>query len=145
MLLAQANIALFRWPLTDARMLEFNSQIEAMNHLAESSEGFVWRFSDDYDSTGRESPFDHPLLFFNMSVWRNVESLRHFVFHTEHIEMLRRKSEWTLPVHDFPPIAMWRIEESANMPTVAAAIAQLKKLRSKISGEVFTFANIDGS
>jgi hypothetical protein len=29
-----------------------------------------------------------------MSVWETVEELRHFVFHTAHVELLRKRQAW---------------------------------------------------
>jgi hypothetical protein len=55
MLLAQSNIALSIWPLDDPRMEGFVSRLAAINQLAESSAGFVWRHTDDYDSAGRST------------------------------------------------------------------------------------------
>ena len=43
-LLAQANIAIFRWPLTDPRMADFVERIPKVNQIAESADGFIWRF-----------------------------------------------------------------------------------------------------
>lgn len=140
MLLAQSNIALFRWPLTDPRMAGFVSQIDTMNLLAESSHGFVWRFTDPYESTGLPTPFGDPLLFFNMSVWRDVESLRSYVFQSEHVEMLQRKSEWTRPTGT-PPLVMWWLDDDEAMPTVHDAIARFEALQNDSnSGDVFTFS-----
>jgi hypothetical protein len=30
----------------------------------------------------------------NMSVWETVEDLRHFVYHTMHVELLRQRQQW---------------------------------------------------
>ena len=60
---AQANVALFRWPLTDTRMNEFDARIQATNELAERSPGFIWRYADTYEPAGRPEPFNDPLSF----------------------------------------------------------------------------------
>ena len=121
--LSQANVALFRWPTGDVRMREFVARIESTNRLAESSPGFVWRYQGEYDPAGRLPPFDDPLLFFNMSVWRDAESLQHFVFRTEHAELLKRKDEWTRPA-PVRPLVTWQIEDGSR-PSVDEAIARL--------------------
>ena len=142
MLLAQANIAIFRWPLSDPRMAEFVSQIDIMNQLAESSDGFVWRFTEEYDSTGLPTPFDDPLLFFNMSVWRDVVSLRSYVFQSAHLEVLQRKSEWTRPAGT-SPLAMWWLNDNQRMPAVADAIARFAALEDGgRSVDAFTFSDV---
>lgn len=142
--LAQANVAFFRWPLDDPRMEGFANQIDTMNKLAESSDGFIWRYTGIYDPTGRESPFDNPLLFFNLSVWRDIESLRSYVFQSEHVQMLRRKSDWVQPTGT-PPLAIWWLAANATMPTVDDAIAKFKTLeRDANSPRVLTSANTEG-
>jgi hypothetical protein len=142
MLLAQSNIALSIWPLDDPRMEGFVSRLAAINQLAESSAGFVWRHTDDYDSAGRSPPFDHPLLFFNMSVWTDLDSLRNYVFRSEHVQLLRRKSELTGPA-GIAPLAMWWISADGPMPTVSDAIARFIALENEgeACADVFGFAN----
>jgi len=144
MLLAQANVALSNWPLDDPRMEGFVSRLDAMNQLAESSDGFVWRHTDDYDPAGCSPPFDHPLLFFNMSVWTDIVSLRNCVFRSEHAQMLRRKTEWTQSA-GIAPLAMWWISADGDMPTVSDAIARFTALENEGGAcpDVFSFANAE--
>ena len=33
-------------------------------------------------------------MLLNMSVWSDIESLRHYVYHTSHRELLRQRHEW---------------------------------------------------
>ena len=122
-------------------MAEFVSQIDTMNQLAESSDGFIWRFNEEYDSTGLPAPFDDPLLFFNMSVWRDVESLRHYVFQSAHVKMLQRKTEWTRPAGT-SPLAMWWFDDDERMPTVDDAIGRFIALNNGDNSiPVFTFSD----
>jgi hypothetical protein len=39
-------------------------------------------------------PFKDERTLLNMSVWENVESLRHFVYKTMHAELLRQRHAW---------------------------------------------------
>jgi hypothetical protein len=41
----------------------------------------------------RPYPEDDRILL-NMSVWKTVETLRHFVYGTSHAELLRQRQEW---------------------------------------------------
>ena len=142
MLLAQANIALFRWALEDPRMHAFAAQIDSINQLAERSPGFVWRFAEEFDPTDRDAPFNDPLLFFNMSVWRDVNSLRVFVFQSEHTRMLERRALWTRPAGQFPNV-LWWIEDHDQMPTVDDAIRRFAILSDhNETAAAFTFADI---
>ena len=120
MFLAQVNIALFRWPLDDTRMAEFVDRVVPINELAESSEGFVWRYTETGMPQDLGSPWNDPRLFFNLSLWRDVESLKEFVFSAEHAQVMRDRAQWTTPVPG-PSLAMWWIDEN-DRPTVQEAI-----------------------
>ena len=142
MLLAQSNIALFRWPLDDPRMAGFVSEIDTINQLAESSNGFVWRYIDDYDPTNRPEPFNNPHLFFNMSVWQDIDSLKSYVFDSKHVQILRQKSEWTESA-GIQSAVMWWMRESAQMPSVEDAIMRFHALNNNDDSiDVFTFKDI---
>ena len=106
MLLVQANIAIFRWPVDDSRMSGFIEQIQPLNQLAEQADGFVWRYSDTYTTREIGPPWDNPLLFFNMSVWRDLDSLQGFVRSPQHVAVMRNRAEWILSV-GIPSLAMW--------------------------------------
>lgn len=140
MILAQANVALFRWSLDDPKMHEFVSQIDTMNVLAESSPGFIWRETDTVDSQNWPSPYATPLLFFNLSVWKDVESLWRYVYKTEHIEVLKRRAEWTEEIGT-SPLIMWWIQEDQR-PTPMDAVERFQALNNGATCEgVFTFLN----
>jgi hypothetical protein len=90
--LAQVNIARMRAPLDDAAMDGFTSRIAEINHLAESSPGFVWRW------TGSDNgPYNAPDLLFNLSVWESIDALRSYVYRSPHVELFRGRSDWFLP------------------------------------------------
>ena len=92
--LAQLNIARPRAPLDDPIMAEFMANLERINALGDASPGFVWRLQDDSgNATALEQPFG-PEIIVNMTVWEDVESLRAFVFRSEHTGFLRRRAEW---------------------------------------------------
>ncbi len=122
-------------------MREFVPRIDEINELAEMSPGFVWRYTDTYDPVGRPAPFQNPLLFFNMSAWRDVDSLREFVFQTDHRELLRRGMEWTRPAGTISHL-MWWIDD-ASMPTVDEAVRRFIDIFNGVpANDSFTFANL---
>lgn len=128
--LAQLNLGLFNAPLDSAEMTEFTLALDPINALAESTPGFVWRLKDD---DGGSSSFvdvpgtDDPLIAPNMSVWRDVESLRHFMFKSGHAIYLRRRAEW-FQRQDGPIAVMWWIPEG-EIPTLVDAVRRLDHLR----------------
>lgn len=120
MLLAQSNIALFRWPLDDHRMSAFVDWIGPVNQIAEQSDGFVWRFTGDYQPRGSVAPWNDPLLFFNLSVWRDQESLMRFVRSENHMAVMCDRAQWLTPAPG-PSAATWWIEDDSR-PSVDEAI-----------------------
>ena len=107
MFLAQANIAYFRWSLEDVRMAEFVQQIAPVNEIAEKTDGFVWRFTESYSPRDIGPPWNHPLLFFNMSVWRDMESLKKFVKSPQHDLIMRNRHKWLFPVSPRSSARAW--------------------------------------
>ena len=88
--LAQVNIARAKAPLTDPLLREFVEQIDAVNQAAEKAPGFMWRYKDEDDVPG----LDDPCLLFNVSVWRDLESLVAYVRGSDHLAVMRRRAEW---------------------------------------------------
>jgi hypothetical protein len=91
--LAQLNIARARAPLDSPVMADFAGNLERINRLAETMPGYVWRLKDESGDATALRPFGDDILV-NMSVWKDVESLRAFMFRTDHAAIMRRRQEW---------------------------------------------------
>ncbi|MDH5895976.1 DUF3291 domain-containing protein [Vibrio splendidus] len=127
MKLAQLNIALAKYPLDAPEIKEFVDNLELVNGIAESSEGFVWRLKDESGDATNIQAFDDPNMIVNMSVWDSVDSLKNFMFRTHHRDFMRRKGDW---FHRLPEdtYVLWWIEEE-HIPTLEEAIKRLEHLR----------------
>ncbi|KPL93545.1 DUF3291 domain-containing protein [Vibrio splendidus] len=127
MKLAQLNIALAKYPLGAPEIKEFIDNLELVNGIAESSEGFVWRLKDESGDATNIQAFDDPNMIVNMSVWDSVDSLKNFMFRTHHRDFMRRKGDW---FHRLPEdtYVLWWIEED-HIPTLEEAIERLEHLR----------------
>ncbi|MEZ9350868.1 DUF3291 domain-containing protein [Vibrio splendidus] len=127
MKLAQLNIALAKYPLDAPEIKEFVDNLELVNGIAESSEGFVWRLKDESGDATNIQVFDDPNMIVNMSVWDSVDSLKNFMFRTHHRDFMRRKGDW---FHRLPEdtYVLWWIEED-DIPTLEEAIERLEHLR----------------
>ena len=127
MKLAQLNIALAKYPLDAPEIKEFVDNLELVNGIAESSEGFVWRLKDESGDATNIQAFDDPNMIVNMSVWDSVDSLKDFMFRTHHRDFMRRKGDW---FHRLPEdtYVLWWIEED-RIPTLEEAIERLEHLR----------------
>ena len=124
--IAQFNIARARWLLEDSRMSEFTGMIDRMNAIAARSDGYIWRLSDESGPDAPKFPGD-PRMTFTLSVWRDVESLRAFTWHTLHKRFRLRASEWFEPLAQ-AYLAIWPIADG-HMPDGNEALAMLGKLR----------------
>ena len=136
--LAQLNVAVPVGPRTDPRMAGFYADLDRINAVADGWPGFVWRLVDDAgaDATSLR-PFGGDLMV-NMSVWVSLEALREYTFRSGHLDVLRRRREWFVPL-GAPHAVMWWVP-AGHIPTVEEAKDRLALLRQHgPSPAAFTF------
>ncbi len=139
MKLAQLNIARIAYPLESEEMQDFVLALNAINLLAESSSGFIWRLKDDANNATSFQMYNDPSLIVNMSVWDGLESLRHYVFNSGHTHYLKRRKEWFIPLEQTGTVLWWI--PNNHTPTLEEAQAKLDLLRANGSTpEAFSFA-----
>lgn len=93
--IAQVNIGRIKAPLDSATMAGFMGRLDELNAVADKSPGFVWRLQTSEGNATYFRPYDHDdRILMNMSVWESIESLKNFVYHTTHSELLRQRHEW---------------------------------------------------
>ena len=126
--LAEINIARMKGVnILDPIMQEFVDNLDHINALAESSEGFIWRLKDDSNNATQLNPYNDEQVIVNISVWKDVQSLSDFVYKTMHTDFLKRRSEWFQKFGQ-AYFAMWWIEPN-DYPTVAEATDRLQHLQ----------------
>jgi len=137
--IAQVNVALGKEAMDSPSMQGFVNRLDEINALADHSPGFVWRLqTDDGDATAIRV-FDDPNLLINMSVWESVEGLRHFVYKTAHMELIRDRELWFEKLSQAHQ-ALWWIPIN-TLPTAEQGRDKLLQLRSEGPSEsVFTLA-----
>lgn len=126
--LAQVNLARLRFPLDAPQSREFVAAVDRINHLAEQSAGFVWRYrtGDAHPSAVEET--GDPLMLINLSVWRSYGHLHAYVYRSTHGHYVRRRYEWFVRIAT-PATALWWVP-AGHHPTPAEALARLEYLRS---------------
>lgn len=92
--LAQLNIARMKAPLDDTRLGGFAEGIDAVNQLAEGSEGCVWRLQGEGGDATDQSPFDDSSILVNLSVWESIESLKNYAYKSEHRHFIEARRDW---------------------------------------------------
>ncbi|CAH6917737.1 conserved hypothetical protein [Vibrio chagasii] len=127
MKLAQLNIALAKYPLDAPEIKDFVDNLELVNGIAESSEGFVWRLKDESGDATNIKAFDDPNMIVNMSVWESVDALKNFMFRTHHRDFMRRKGEWFHRLAEDTYVLWW--VKDGHIPTLNEAIERLEHLR----------------
>lgn len=125
--LAQLNIARALAPLDDALMDGFVERLGEINGLAEHSHGFVWRLIDTMgtDATGIRA-YDDPLVIVNLTVWTGIDELHEFAYRSTHVEMLRVRRDWFVPLEG-PSLVLWWVPVGVR-PTIDDAVARLEHL-----------------
>jgi Domain of unknown function (DUF3291) len=125
--LAQLNIAHMRFVLESPEMADFVNNLDRINALADSSDGFVWRLQGEGNDATSLRPFDDDFIIVNMSVWENLESLKNYVYKSAHTDILKRRAEWFENVQE-AMVVMWWIP-AGHIPTVTESKERLEHLR----------------
>ncbi|HTO81441.1 MAG TPA: DUF3291 domain-containing protein [Methylomirabilota bacterium] len=124
--LAQLNIARARAPPDDPLLADFMAQLDAVNALAESAPGFVWRLKSDSGNATDIRAFDDPRMIVNMSVWESVDALFAFTYKTAHTKVMNRRKEWFEPLPG-PHMVLWWVK-AGRLPTLDEAMGRLQHL-----------------
>jgi len=136
--LAQLNIAKAKYSLDAPEIKEFADNLEPVNNLAESSEGFIWRLQDESGDAISIQAFSDPNIIVNMSTWLSVDALKNFMFRTHHKDFMRRKKEWFEKISEDSYVLWWVPID--HHPAVEEGLERLYFLRDNAdSPYAFTF------
>lgn len=122
--LAQLNIAKLAYPIDSPQLKGFVDNLDLINSLAERSDGFIWRLQTPAGNATEIDYFGSDTIV-NMSTWRDVESLKHFVYKTIHAQFIQRREEWFTKLETYT--VLWWIP-SDTTPTVEEAHSKLTLL-----------------
>ena len=139
--LAQINIARMLAPIDDPLMAEFVAQLPAINALADSSPGFVWRLQTESGDATSVKIYDDDRIIVNISVWESVESLREYAYRSTHTGVLKYRTKWFENIKG-PYMALWWIP-AGHIPTPEEGKARLDYLREHgDTAYAFSFKNV---
>jgi hypothetical protein len=124
--LAQLNIARLAAPLDSPQLADFVANLERINALGEASPGFIWRLKDDSGDATALRPFGDDVIV-NLTVWKDVESLRAFVYKSAHVEIFRRRREWFRKPEEASLVLWW--VAPGHRPSLDEAWEKLQHLR----------------
>ncbi|MEL6372488.1 MAG: DUF3291 domain-containing protein [Pseudomonadota bacterium] len=130
---AQLNVGRAIDDLEGATLAPFMQALDAINAVAERSDGFVWRYQTEAGNATDLKLTDDPRFIVNLSVWETPQALEHFVWQTVHRRFYERKAEWFEPLAK-PHFVMWWVPEGAR-PTPQEALARLDLLQRQGSSQ----------
>jgi len=127
--LAEFNISRLKAPLDSPSMKEFVDFLDPVNRFGEQSPGFVWRLStaDGQSSTYLPPAYDDEMIVPNLTVWKDLESMKYFVYHTVHAYFLRNRKQWFDQIAE-QRFVLWWINEH-HRPTLEEAKQKLLYLQ----------------
>ncbi|WP_330179866.1 DUF3291 domain-containing protein [Nocardia sp. NBC_01503] len=140
--LALFNIGRMVAPKDDPRVAEFYAELDRINAIADDSPGFVWRLVDEdsNDATSVRPYENEPDMLVNLSVWESHEAMFNYVYRSPHMDFLRRRREWFVPIKEAITVLWW--VPIGETPSLTEAIERLDHLRAHGPTEhAFTFRN----
>jgi len=136
--LAQYNLAKLRKPLTDPLLADFVSEIDRVNHLGDASPGFVWRHQTAEGNSTSVRPREDESIIINFTVWESIDALFEFTYHSDHVEVYRKRRKWFEHV-DWQYLVLWWVRAD-HIPTVEEAEERLLHLNEYgATPHAFTF------
>lgn len=136
--LAELNIATAKASMDNPLLTEFVDNLDRINEVAEQCHGFIWRLKDDSGNATNIQVFDNPNTIVNISVWKDVDSLKYFMFKTDHINFFKKKAQWFEKPTQASYVLWWI--DSDKMPTIEQALSKLEQLRANgETPEAFSF------
>ena len=122
-------------------MAGFVARLDEINALADGSPGFVWRLQTTEGNATYYRPYDDDRVLVNMSVWETVDALKHFVYRTAHVEVLRQRQEWFEALAS-AYVALWWVPVG-HLPGIDEAKKRLAHLDLRGPTEfAFTFKQV---
>lgn len=139
--LAQLNIATALASMDSPIMKDFVDNLEYINGIGEASPGFVWRLKDESGDATSIQVYHDPNIIVNLTVWEDPDSLKQFLFKTDHAQFLKRKKEWFKPVKEATYVLWW--VPKGHIPDVIEAKERLEYLNNNgESAEAFSFRKL---
>jgi len=136
--LAQINVARALAPLDDPKLAGFVARLDAINALADTSPGFVWRLQSDSGNATDIQVSEDPQFIVNMSVWQDLDALFAYVYRSDHLQVMAQRRQWfEKPAGAF--MALWWLP-AGTLPSVENGLARIELLeRSGPTPQAFTF------
>ncbi len=125
--LAQINVGRLLAPIDDPQIAGFADALDAINAIADETTGFIWRLqTEEGNATGIQTT-DDPLFLINMSLWETPDVLFEYVYRSEHVDFMRRRSDWFARMAE-PHMCLWWVP-AGEIPTPQEGLSRLERFR----------------
>lgn len=123
--LVQANFG--EWDMSQfspERFQAFSSLGGQIMQRVDQGSGFIWAAGTSfYEDENVSRIFNNSAIIFNLSVWRDLESLKAFVYTGNHLFALKSNKNWFKKL-DGRVYALWWIK-AGELPTIELAKSKL--------------------
>lgn len=91
--IAEFNISRLKAPLNSPIMKEFVDFLEPVNRFAEQGPGYIWRLTAPEGMASSHLPpaYEDEMIVTNLTVWKDIDSLKNFTYPTVHTYFLRSR------------------------------------------------------
>lgn len=126
--LAEFNTGILKHDWEDRRVFEFTNNLERVSRIAHKSPGFVWQLGDVEMEKAQLDPESalggNPRIASTLSVWKDADSLKHFVWNTIHKRFVERRHEW-FDRQSSGRVVLWWVPKG-HRPSLDEAIERLE-------------------
>jgi hypothetical protein len=131
--LAQFNVAKLVAEFESEQLRSFREAQDQINALASAADGHIWHLSGEGESSAASfRPYGNEIII-NLSVWRDFESLKNYTYAGQHLEFLRRRKEWFMPMGERYFVLWWI--KVGHIPSLEEAMQRLEHLRTHGSSD----------
>ena len=145
--LAELNIGRLNAPVDNPRLHDFMANLDRVNGMGKRMPGFVWMMEGSGEpGTGNteNSIGDDPQFVANLTVWKDADSLRNFVWNTVHKQFYERRAEW-FELMGEQHFVMWHVTEG-HEPTLEEALERLEHRKTNgDSDAAFGWDTLEGA
>jgi len=125
--LAQLNIARLAHELDHPDLAPFVENLDAVNAVADTAPGFVWRLQEESGNATGVRPWG-PTIIVNLSVWTDIASLESYVYGAAHAAVLKQRRMFFTPMPQDNVVLWW--VPAGHEPSLVEAKERLDRLRS---------------
>lgn len=123
--LAQLNIGKLRCPRDAPQMQGYCQTLRPVTGIALNWPGFIWIHDDSI--IGMAERLFGPGMAANLSLWRDVESLRSFMTCPKHAAVMERRADWFAPTDEATFVLWW--VPAGHIPILEEGHERLSLLR----------------